>query len=555
MEGVAMRAGLQPDRVFGSTRPVLARISVSRLVWLVLGACIWASIAALSACDKQDPDQRPVLVGRILDEDLAPIGSVELDFCSWIGDGGTASSRQESMITSPEGLFWIPLHRETPEGGFRYATIRAAYWNEESVARLGTAEAAMDLTAPLPPGEHDLGDVVLVEPGSSKHLSRLDGNDLIQRYEESLLLSGFNGVVVSRVEACLLEMARRGTERWREFLATELERGRAEEASRVYTLRSQLEVQYLTALRRAQGKRDPLEVIFDPRTKPEAVFPEMPPLICALKNVDDDRESVTLSTRFGTYSTGRSPRCRLEVVSPDGRLLPILPDPDNIRDGGLSFSKPLLPGQTIPFTVMPSKYVKCPSPGTYEVRVLCHHEDDIVDRGTAAGRVVSYSQSITMRLLAKKKRLTRAEVAEMRQWVERIDTSAPVPLVSLHWLPYMSFIDETRGPEDLLFRKGYAAVAVLIDALDGGDPDPQRRAWVLGMLWNITGLHKPTEPENSGVLGSWEWVAKWPTSKGTTTAEVAEPGKHEGQLEVSKQEVLSAMWKALRPCFEMEVVD
>jgi len=98
----------------------------------------------------------------------------------------------------------------------------------------------------LPAGPHDVGDVTLVEPGGPRWLELRTDDELQRLFEEQ---RGSTVTTPLAVESCLLEMARRKSERWRKFLATEWKQraagGPAEHA-------------LLTALRRAHGKQDPL---------------------------------------------------------------------------------------------------------------------------------------------------------------------------------------------------------------------------------------------------------------------------------------------------------
>jgi hypothetical protein len=517
----------------------------------VLFAALWIWICASPirsyARSHQEVEKEVVLVGRILDEDLAPVAGVELSIDVSYGAGGWGENQGSSLLTSSSGRFWFPLESGTPRGGFRYLGVRAHWRNEESVARLGRARAVADITASFERGITDLGDLVLVVPGSTKYISRIDDEALAQRYELMMRLPRW-----PMIESCLLEMARRGTKHWKEFLAGELARIRTEDDGGRHRSNDR-EVLYLTALRRAQGKPDPLSVLIDPEAELETVFPEFPILTCTLRNDDVDEESFMVSDG-GSYRSGRFARCRLDVTGPDGRPVPALPRFGSMG-GGVLFRRELEPGELVRFSIRLLDYAAFTSPGEHRIRILYHDEEDIADEESAAGRIVSSSPTFTLRLRAREERVTRVEAEEMRRWVGEIDASETISLVSGHWRPDLRFVEEVGGPEDRLFRRGFAAVPVLIGALEDERLEPERRAWIIAMLWNITGLHNPAGYENLGVLGSYRWIRDWPTSEENSGRTMAEAGNHQGEVIASRQEPFVARWQALRACFVLRVVD
>ncbi len=525
----------------GSTR-FSGRCVLLATLWVWLGASPIRSHPRLP----QEVEKEVVLVGRILDEDLAPVAGVELSFDVFYGTGGWGANQSSSLITAPSGRFWFPLEGGRPWGGFRYLSVRADWRNEESVARLGGAGAVADIAAPFERGVTDLGDLVLVVPGSTNHLSRIDDETLAWRYELAMRIPRW-----PMIESCLLEMARRGTENWKTILAAELARIRSDDEGRHRS--NHREALYLTVLRRAQGKPDPLTVLIDLEAKLEVVFPEFPILTCVLRNDDVDEESFVVS-EGGSYRSGRFARCRLDVTGPDGRPVPAL-SRFGSAGGGVLSRRVLESGEVIRFSIRLSDYAAFTSPGDHRVQVLYHDENDIADEETAAGRIVSASAPFTLRLHAREEQVTRAAVEAMRRWVGEIDASATIPLVSGHWRPDLGFVEEVKGPEDRLFRKGFAAVPVLIDALEDKRLQPERRAWIIAMLWNITGLHNPAGYANLGVLGSYRWIRDWPTSEGVSPRTMAEAGSHRGEAVAARQEPLVSRWQALRACFLLKVID
>lgn len=486
-------------------------------------------------------DRHPRLVGRLLDEAGAPIAATELQFsvCTQ-GDGVT--SRGIAVRTDAGGRFSMPLLQAVPPGGRRYVSIRAARNDAASRTRVGLGAAVVDLSGELAPGPHELGDIVLVVPGSSVYLATLDDAALARRYAACQL----GGYDAPRVEHCLLEMVRRATPHWIAFLEQELERIRADAASQRSP--DPRELTYLTALRRAEGKPDPLQVVVA-----GAVFatrlPATPVLDLALTNADVDGASFPLA-RGGSYRSGRFARCTLDATDAAGRRLATLPAPGSM--GGGMFSRGTLsPGASIPIRLDLGDYVRFPGPGEYTVRVLYHDDEDIADARSVDGRILAHSAPFMVRLEAWRIRMSRGELEELSAALAALDTSQPVPLVMETWRPELEFVGPPSSPADTLFRAGPRAVPVLLDRLTQPDVDPVERGWIFGLLWNLTGLIHPTP----GAIGPLCPVQAWPTVAGAAArANGANRGGSDKPWR-SAQAELAERWSAIRPWIELEVPD
>lgn len=489
----------------------------------------------------------PVLVGRVLDEDLVPVASRELCFTVTRTQrsrySGSTSSRGADVQTDADGRFDFPLLHGIPERGHRYLVVSAP----------GRVEAMVDLTREIPPGNCELGDLVLAAPGAEKLLGRLGDDGLEAHYREAMHLRSLDYGHQRRVEACLLEMARRGTPLWASFLEAELARIRSEDESVRTDLESGLDLEYLTALRRAQDRPDPLivTVLGDPPF--EATFPEAPAIRCRLENADAGGESFVV-TSGGSYRSGRFARCRVDAIAPGGRALTPLPEPGGLGGGGISRDEVLEPGEYLSLHIPLRDYVQFPQPGDYRVRIQYHDNENIDTEATLAGYVVSSSPYFEVRMNPGRLRLSRSEMESMRRWVEEIDVSRPVPLVSGHWHEGLRFTGEPETPEDRIFRAGYRAVPVLLDCLETEPVDAARRGWVLGMLWNITGVNNPAGGRR-GTIGSYRWITNWPTAIGRASPTLAEFGERKWKVSAEEQEELVARWSPARRWFEVEVVD
>ncbi|MSR46976.1 MAG: carboxypeptidase regulatory-like domain-containing protein [Planctomycetes bacterium] len=123
----------------------------------------------------------PLLRGRLLDDEGRPIAEKKVDVNVCVATKGSASSSGTSVTTDAGGRFELPLVDEVPKGGRREITfsveVAAAAVAPAAVPAAASAvvkaDALVELAKPLPAGPHDVGDVILVEPGSLRWLARL----------------------------------------------------------------------------------------------------------------------------------------------------------------------------------------------------------------------------------------------------------------------------------------------------------------------------------------------------------------------------------------------
>jgi hypothetical protein len=113
---------------------------------------------------------------------------------------------------------------------------------------------------------------------------------------------------------------------------------------------------------------------------------------------------------------------------------------------------------------------------------------------------------------------------------------------------------EPAAPEDRLFRAGWDAVPALLRKLDDETSDPRRRAWILAMLWNLTGLHPPAADEHLGAVGSCLLLQRWPSSAGGEGSEKPY-GVRAGPTVPESQKKLVDLWRASAAWFDVEIVD
>ena len=493
------------------------------------------------------------LVGRIFLEDLTP--ATNAVFTLSITQRTQRSSRTRGWGSSTDGhsRFEYQLTTAAPEDGSLYIRISGVGGSGDAFEFAAPQYAIVDLTERLAPGIVDLGDIVLATPTANTLMGRLDDRALVEHYRASQAIKRLNGAYSRRVESALLEMGRRGGEFWTEFLRSEVEQVRAKEEWRIGDL------EILTCLRMAEGKRPPLEVQVEGPRELTCEFPDLPTLDCSLVNADEDEESFSMSIG-GDYRSGRFARCRIDVIGPEGSPIQPLASP-GFMGGGMFQTKVVEPGMGYKFSVQIGSFVDLPSPGSYRLRIQYHDQETIDSETSVEGLVVHQSEEFTLDVFARPVEISRGEYQSIQAHIEALNVMAPVLLVSGHWTDELDFRRDPSSPADHLFHAGYRAVPALIEALSapkGREPnsyDLRRRAWILGMLWNITGVQNPTGGIGFSALGDYQWERNWPTVDSKARTAMSQFGDQSNPIHREGQDPLVEKWRSMAPFFPVEFLD
>ena len=449
-----------------------------------------------------------VLTGRLFDWPGNPIVSSSVSVRISYAD----SSRWSEGSTDEEGVFSIVLSGVVLMAD--EVTLELGYPSTSSSrdpdACYKRPRRRIDVTNLRAPGTHDLGNVVLELP----FLVRLDRDppvtdaDLEQELRRHLASDSASREDRIVLEACLTEMLRRGSERFEELLRRALAT-RKEQAER--DERSHIEKQLLpllTALRRLEGKPDPVRLVVTGSTDLALSFPELPVLELALVNLDVGKETVHL-TCGGDYRSGRFARCRIEGLDPGGEALPVLPSPSGIG-GGLAMEGPFGPGAEEEIVLPLASFVRLRAPGVHELRVQYHDEFAIADRSRVDRLIVLTSDPVRLRWEPRVVRLSEEQERVIRRWIGALDDSEPVLLVDG---PFREGVEpslpETK-PQLAILKAGWKAVPVLIDALGAPENTPERCAWLLALLYDLTGVLDPWIVP--GALGKTTRARGWRSS-------------------------------------------
>lgn len=309
-------------------------------------------------------------------------------------------------------------------------------------------------------------------------------------------------------EPCLVEMVRRG-------MADELEKAyETEKARKPDEPWGINNLELLTALRRAQGKPDPLLIQVElPDRAVYATMTSLPRLKATVENVDTGHETVNFRDG-GDDRSGRRDRWRLVLLDEQGRKVP---DAEYVSmSGGGVYSRSHLAfgerGDRVNVLDM-SEYVTPPRPGKYQLQVLYHNQIAIVHREDLSGLIVSKSEPVTLIIEPVKIHLTKSEDEEIRALIAKIDATPPLKIVAGKYGEWAHHFVSPESPHGRLLAMGAKIAPALIGELDQ-KITPERRALLFALLFSVTGDHDPRDvflgfngrvlPVHSYVQGTWE---------------------------------------------------
>jgi hypothetical protein len=341
-------------------------------------------------------------------------------------------------------------------------------------------------------------------------------------------------------ERLLLEIVRRGGHEWQDFLAARydalmrfIESPSAKDSPMEAVgrwWRSNLHL--LTALRRLQSKPDPLRILVAGKLDVSYSLHQKPQFTLLITNLDEAKQTVTGFTDGGHDRSGRLARWRFEIRDQNGRMLPIR-TPFGFMGGGIYTRATLKYFESWSTTLRLRDYVDVPAPGRYSLRVFYHNEVEIDGSADINDRITSRSEEMTFEVTRLRISLSDKMRQEAREWISQLPDAGPVKM-AIGIIEQKAFLDPDSAPGQLQ-RMYTSAVPDLIDAALDPKLTTGQRAWVLGLLFAITGHNDPRDMEHffagSAILGSFEYIGDGTGSR---------PG---GQIDVKKQRAFAEKWR------------
>ncbi|MFK7820842.1 MAG: hypothetical protein AB8G99_19165, partial [Planctomycetaceae bacterium] len=252
-------------------------------------------------------------------------------------------------------------------------------------------------------------------------------------------------------------------------------------------------IELLTALRRLQGKPDPVHVVVTglSRGSYPLQWPEMPTAHVSVRNIDTLQEPVR-SQLGGNNRSGRAERFKIQVRNTrTGEVTQETLPPPSMFSGGR------LGGTTLEFgegwhTSLPlADFVPQLQPGDYAVRVLYHDHQCIADHDSTEDLICCQSREYELIIEERTVRQTEEEAAAMATLLTQLDRSQHIRIVEG---PYGEWAHDFIPPESVLgqiLTTGWKAVPALLDELENESQTLAERAHTLAILFSITGQVDP----------------------------------------------------------------
>jgi hypothetical protein len=393
------------------------------------------------------------------------------------------------------------------------------------------------------------------QPQAADVLGAAGDEDLRLLYEKAWNERGFLADPRGReaaIDRVLLEAVRRRTALWERFLAQQ-----ADELlePKTESLGSRSHLLVLTALRRLQGRPDPVEVLVLGPRRIELSWPPRHLLEVELALAPAEEKPVRIVTG-GDYRSGWQERWRIEVLDSSGRTLP--PRQRLDATGGLMGHALLEPGKSWKTALELGSYATLPGPGSYTARVEYHDRLCISHLEEVSGLILIGSEEIELVVRLPDVELSRGEREEVLALIEELDEQAPLRLLAGAYTGAHHDFIPPGSTAGRLLALGWKAVPELARELEHSRHSPRRRAWILALLFSITGGH---DPRQDGVLGSYlQRSAAWSVSGGRDDPEFMSWGwtadhSVEGAMRPEAQEDLVERWRKTARALEVRGSD
>jgi hypothetical protein len=487
----------------------------------------------------------PELLATLVDGDRKPIDLLQFDWSIGISSGNSFGWDGGHVRSDAQGRVRIPLTGAQTRPGPRRLELKA--WSDDASAkRLGDAYVFAAVPADFEQGECDLGELIVVPFGSPKRFARLDDEALRRAFDapHAGTESRASRAAGDAHEEMLCEMIRRGGKGSESFLTEHLQVPLRQDGHARFGSVDELALR--TALSRMRREPDPLEVVLERESVLEVEFPDQPTIQCSLKNNQRGEWSLRVPDGGGPYG------CGFEVTDSKGTRLK--PESKSEGPGGMYTTTVLAPGAMMPLAVDFGHAIYLPRAGEYRVRVHYSTHEDLGSLGSMQGRMVASSPEFTVRIRPCTITLTKARMDQLRAAVRALDLKKTLPLVNWHWRSTLMFKGEAIDPEDVLFRAGREALPALFEALEDAKLEPERRAWVFAMLWNILGGNDPSRSQWSGVIGPSSWSDAWPTSSEAATSFGHTERRNFGKIDAAKQSEFTKLWLEAKSNYELKLV-
>ena len=321
-------------------------------------------------------------------------------------------------------------------------------------------------------------------------------------------------------DECLAEMVHRGG-RWESILRFMAEQEPARDVLKV-----------LTALRRLEGRPDPLTVVIESEEF-HSTWPEYPMLSVSVTNVDVDRRAVEV--RNGGWTRwGRMQGKEVAVVRKP---------PRSGFGGGFSIQQSLQPGERVTVSVDLGDFITPLKPARYRLRIEYSDDSTLANGEDQTGRIVFTGTPVEILITPRLITVSREDAARLLELIKNVDESQPLKVLEGPWPAY------ERHPllpqmAATLVDEGWLAVPPLLEALEGQKLTPAKRAWLLSLLFTITGEGAPRR--HPGAYGPHTFMSQGRsvmTKEGVGSILPGAEWNESDRLDVDAQHKLVLCWR------------
>jgi hypothetical protein len=307
-------------------------------------------------------------------------------------------------------------------------------------------------------------------------------------------------------------------------------------------------LELLTALRRAKKQPDPLTILVQHGGGPLAGTPlSLPRLKVSIKNVDLEQEEVGF-TFGGDYRSGRQARWRLAVVNDKGRVVPRKQVYGMIYGGGQFTEGTLKHGESWETTIDMREFIESPAPGRYEVQVLYHNTRTILFSDDISGLIVSRSEKMPLVVAPTVIELTEKQRRLANDWIAALEPTEPYKVVAGTYGKWAHNFIRPESPAGKLLSNGLKSAPPLVEALRNETMSVEKRAWILSLLYSVTGLNDPCQRSALGSYecaeGPWQVWGSGPGEAGS--GGIGLPSTRscstDGKINVDDQKLLAKQW-------------
>lgn len=322
------------------------------------------------------------------------------------------------------------------------------------------------------------------------------------------------------LDLCLTEILRRGGADWQKTLdarVAEIVRQRLPKKATAtsQTAASQEEwkvsnLRELTTLRRLQKLNDPMILLLPGKPKRACPLGYSPLLEINATNIDSKGTPIYFATGGDYRGSSRPGKWRMSAKCEDGKPVKMVRD---ISMGGFLTEQELQFGESYQETLGAYGYVELDRPGVYTLLLEFSEQYEIGNHEVAEGVITSRSQPIQLKIEPWKIKMNETRREQIRQWIADLPISG---VVKIHGGVYgkasHGFISPD-SPAGELLSAGWGAVPDLIAAALEPKTNATQRAWILGLLYSITGLNCPFahglfgsfDIETKGMLGTYDY--------------------------------------------------